>query len=70
VEQQLLTEIARLVDIEVLEEDYASEWESPTFVISKMNGTIRVVSDFRKLNSLLKHRPFPIPKIGGMIRSM
>jgi hypothetical protein len=70
VEQQLCTEIARLVDIGVLEEDYTSEWASPTFAISKKNGTIRVVSDFRKLNSLLKRHPFAIPKIGDMIRSM
>jgi hypothetical protein len=59
-----------LVDIGVLEEDYASEWASPTFAIPKKNGTIRVVSDFRKLNSLLEHHPFPIPKIGDMIRYM
>ncbi len=70
VEQQLRKEIAKLVDIGVLEEDYSSEWASPTFAIAKKNGTIRVVSDFRKLNSLLKRHPFPIPKIGDMIRSM
>jgi hypothetical protein len=65
-------EIVRLVDIGVLEEDYSSEWASPSFVTTKKNGTIRVVTDFRKLNSLLKQRcqPFPIPKIGNMIRSM
>ena len=51
VEQQLRTEIARLVDIGVLEEDYTSEWASSSFAIAKKNGTIRVVSDFRKLNS-------------------
>jgi hypothetical protein len=38
--------------------------------ISMKNGTIRVVTDFRKLNLLLKGHPFPIPKIGDMIRSM
>jgi hypothetical protein len=54
VEQQLRKEIARLVDIGVLEEDFTSEWASPTFAITKKNGTIRVVSDFRKLNALLK----------------
>jgi len=70
VEQQLRKEIARLVDIGVVEEDYTSEWASPTFAIPKKNGTIRVVSDFRKLNSFLKRHPFPIPKIGDMIRSM
>jgi hypothetical protein len=69
-------EIVRLVDIGVLEEDYSSEWSSffPSFAIPKKNGTIRVVTDFSKLNLLLKHpsHPFPIPKIGedDMIRSM
>jgi hypothetical protein len=76
VEQQLQhrKEIVRLVDIGVLEEDYSSEWasSSPSFAIPKKNRTIRVVTDFRKLNLLLKQRchPFPIPKIGDMIRSM
>jgi hypothetical protein len=61
-----------LVDIGVLEEDYSSEWASPSFSIPKKNGTIRVVTDFRKLNLLLKRHPFCIPKIGkaDMIRSM
>jgi hypothetical protein len=44
--------IVRLVDIGVLEEeqDYSSEWASlfPSFAIPKKNGTIRVVTDFRK----------------------
>jgi hypothetical protein len=63
-----------LVDIGVLEENYSSEWASllPSFAIPKKNGTIRVVTDFRKLNLLLKQtsHPFPIPKIRDMIRSM
>jgi hypothetical protein len=44
------------VDIGVLEEDYSSEWDSriPSFAIPKKNGTIRVVTDFRKLKLLLK----------------
>jgi hypothetical protein len=70
VEQQLQQskEIVRLVEIGVLEEDYSSECASlyPSFAIPKKNGTIRFVTDFRKLNLLLKHpsHPFPIPKIG------
>jgi hypothetical protein len=66
----LRKEIAGLVDIGVHEEDYTSEWASPTFAITKKNGTIRVVSHFRKLNALLQRQPFPIPKLGDMIRSM
>jgi hypothetical protein len=46
----------------------------PSFAIPKKNGgiTIRVVTDFSKLNLLLKRHPFPIPKIEhrDMIRSM
>jgi hypothetical protein len=53
-------EIVRLVDIGVLEDDYSSEWSSPSFSIPKKNGTIRVVTDFRKLNLLLKRRSSPI----------
>jgi hypothetical protein len=57
VEQQLqqCKEIVRLVDIGVLE-DYSSEWASlfPSFAIHKKNGTIRVVTNFRNLNLLLK----------------
>jgi hypothetical protein len=50
------------VDIGVLEEDYSSEWSSPSFAIPKKNGNrkIRVVTDFRKLNLLLKRRMSPI----------
>jgi hypothetical protein len=44
------------VDIGVLEEDYSSELASPSFAIPKKNGTIRVVTDFRKPNLLLKSR--------------
>jgi hypothetical protein len=71
VEQQLRhsKEIVRLVDIGVLEEDYSSEWASPSFAIPKKNGiaTVRVVTDFRKLNLLLKHKMSPISysKDGG-----
>jgi hypothetical protein len=62
------------VDIGVLEKetDYSSECSSPSFAIPMKNGsvTIIVVTDFRKLNLLLKHEmklhPFPIPKIGQL----
>jgi hypothetical protein len=55
VEQQLQQskEIVRLVDIGVLEEDYSSGWDPPSFAIPKKNGTIRVVTDFRKPSNQL-----------------
>jgi hypothetical protein len=50
------------VDIGVLEEDYSSEWACifPSFVIPKKNGTIKVVTIFRKHNLLLKCKMSPI----------
>jgi hypothetical protein len=55
--------IVRLVDTGVLEEDCSSEWAClfPSFAVPKKNGTIRVVTDFRKLDLLLKRRMSPIP---------
>jgi hypothetical protein len=64
VEKQLQQskEIVRLLDIGVLEEDYSSEWASlfPSFTTPKKTDTIRVVTDFRKLNLLLKRIMSPI----------
>jgi hypothetical protein len=50
------------VDLGFLEKDYSSEWAStfPSFAIPKKNGTIKVVTGFRKLNLLLKHNMSPI----------
>jgi hypothetical protein len=57
VEQQLQQskEIVRLVDIGVLEEVYSSEWACllSSFAIPNKHGTIRVVTDFRRLNLLI-----------------
>jgi hypothetical protein len=55
-------EIIRLMGIGVLEEEYSSEWASmfTSFEIPKKNGTIRVVTDFRKINLLLKRDMSPI----------
>jgi hypothetical protein len=51
------------VDIGVLEEDYSSECAStfPSFAIPKKNGTIRVVTDFRKNITHLIVETSPIP---------
>jgi hypothetical protein len=50
------------VDIGVLHKDYASEWASlfTPFTIPKKNGKIRVVTNFKELNLLLKRIMSPI----------
>jgi hypothetical protein len=52
----------KIGDIEVLEEDYSSEWASiyPTFTTHKKKRTIMVGTDLRKPNLLLKPIMSPI----------
>ena len=50
-EQSLKKEIKRLCDLGVLQPQVASEYQSPSLFLPKQNGTIRIVSDFRVLNS-------------------
>ena len=66
-EEAMRTEVKRLVMLGVLEEVLESEWGAPSFIIPKKNGTVRFISDFRKLNTLLKRKPYPIPKIQDML---
>ena len=44
-----------------------SEWGAPTFIQPKNNRTVRFLSDFRKLNQIIRIKPFPIPKIQDML---
>ena len=44
-----------------------SEWAAPTFIIPKKDQSVRLISDFRQLNKLIKCKPFPIPKIQDLL---
>jgi len=58
------TEVDRLCKLGVLELCTESEWGAPpSFIIPKKDGTVRFLSDFRRLNAMLKRKPFPIPKM-------
>ncbi|HEY9708671.1 MAG TPA: reverse transcriptase family protein, partial [Oculatellaceae cyanobacterium] len=69
-EATLKKEVDRLVMLGVLERDNSSEWAAPTFIQPKKNMTVRFLSDFRKLNSMLKRKPYPIPKIQDMLQKL
>ena len=56
-----------MCEIGILRQINESEWGVPTFCQAKKNGTIRVLSDFRKLNKLIKCKPYPIPRIQDML---
>ena len=63
-------EIDRLCEIGVLKRQRDSEWGSPTFITPKKDQTVRVVSDFRRLNSMLVRKPFPLPKISTTLQQL
>jgi hypothetical protein len=64
------TEIDRLTNIGVLKKAHDSEWAAPTFVIPKKTGDPRIVTDFRRLNAVLKRNPFPLPKISDLLQKL
>jgi hypothetical protein len=47
-----------------------SEWAAPTFIIPKKNGTVKFISDIRRLNLELRRKPYPIPKIAQMLQEL
>jgi transposase InsO family protein len=64
------TEVERLCKLGVLAPCTDSEWGAPSFIIAKKNRTVRFLSDFRRLNAMLKRKPFPIPKIQDMLQKL
>ena len=68
-----LKEINRLLDIGVLRKEEvndASEWASPSFIIPKKDESVRFLSDFRKLNTKIVRKPYPIPKILELMQTL
>ena len=63
-------ELKRMVELGILEKVQESEWGSPTFIIPKKNGTVRFVSDFRRLNAKLKRKPYPLPRISDTLQNL
>ena len=61
-------EIQRLCDLGVLQWQADSEWALPTFILPKLDNTMRVDSDIRKLNKRIVRKPFPIPKISTVLQ--
>jgi hypothetical protein len=63
-------EVKQLCSLGVLNRCSDSEWAAHTFMLPKNNGTVRLISDFRKLNEQLKIKPYPIPKKSQMLQEL
>ena len=60
-------EIDHLEKIGVLEKNKDSPWAAPTFIQPKKTGDVRVLTDFRRVNAVLKRHPYPLPKIADIL---
>lgn len=58
-------EIARLESIGLLTKVTSSEWAAPTFIIPKKNQTVRVITDFRGAQPMLKTKSISDAKNSG-----
>jgi hypothetical protein len=60
----------RLVAIGVLTPVQQSEWGTPVFIIPKKDGTVRFITDYRKVNRMIKRMPYPIPRIADTLQQL
>ena len=69
-EETTKKEINRLCTIGVLKRDYSTPWAAATFIRPKKTGDVRVLTDFRRLNMVLKRKPFPLPRIADILQKL
>ena len=68
--QTFKNELDRLIKIGVLEQVQESEWGTPVFIIPKKEGTVRFLTDYRRVNGQIIRKPFPIPKIADTLQQL
>ncbi len=66
----LMKEIDQLIAIGVLKWQPLSRWASTSFIIHKMDHTVRIISDFRELYKRIVLKPYPIPKISTTLQEL
>jgi hypothetical protein len=66
-EQFLKEEVGYLVSDGILEPVGATEHAYPTFITPKKDGCVRWVSDFQKLNAMLKRSIYPLSQIHDIL---
>ena len=62
--ENFLKELQRLVKIGVLTPVQQSQCDTPVFIIPNKDGTVRFITDYRRLNQKIVRNPYPLPRIG------
>jgi hypothetical protein len=66
--KQFKREVDTLVLLDVIEPILISEWAFPSFLVPKQDGTARFVSDFRRLNEILRDEKHDLPRIRDVLQ--
>jgi hypothetical protein len=64
--QYLRSEVKYMVDNDIIETSKC-DWSSPCILVPKPDGTYRLCTDFRKVNSVTKTDSYPFPRIDDCI---
>ena len=51
-------------------ERHSSAWNSPTLLVKKPDGRLRLVVDFRKVNANVKSDSYPLPRIPDLLTNL
>lgn len=70
VREEVLKELEKLVNTNIIEPVEASDWVSPIVVARRSNGKIRLCVDLRHLNNNILIDKFPLPKINEMVANL
>ena len=62
--ETIYKEFQHLVEIGVLTPAQQLQYGTPVFIIPKNQGTVRFITDYRKLNQKIVRKPYPFPRIG------
>jgi hypothetical protein len=54
-------DVDKLLGVGFIEFVEEATWLSPTVVVPKKNGKLKICIDFRKLNAATKKDPYPLP---------
>ena len=65
-QKYLQDEVQNLLENDFIEPSQ-SNYRSPCILVPKSNGTYKMCTDYRKVNSLTKTDSFPIPRIDDYI---
>jgi hypothetical protein len=47
-----------------------SEWGTSVFIIPKKDGTVCFITDYQKVNKLIKRKPHPLPRTANTLQEL